>query len=77
MTHEREVDCIKATVTSMVTHELRSPLTSINGYLDLVFVEETTDTLTQEQREYLLIVQSEGHRIVSLTNDLLDLAHLE
>ena len=76
MTHEREVERMKSTVTSMVTHELRSPLTCINGYLDLLLGEETADTLTEEQREYLRVVQSEAHRMLSLTNDLLDLSYL-
>jgi len=77
MTHEREVDRMKSNLASMVTHELRSPLTCINGFVDLLLTEEIVGTLTTEQREFLTIVQNETHRMLSLTNDLLDLSHLE
>ncbi len=76
MTHEREVERMKSTVTSMVTHELRSPLTSIKGYLDLLLEDEMAASLTEEQREYLFVVQSEAYRMLSLTNDLLDISYL-
>jgi PAS domain S-box-containing protein len=77
ITHEREVERMKSELASMVTHELRSPLTAISGYVDLLLNEETLGSLTKKQRESLFIVLDEAHRMLSLTNDLLDLSHLE
>jgi signal transduction histidine kinase len=77
VTHEHEVDRMKSALSSMVTHELRTPLTCIKGFVDLLVGEETADPLTEEQREALTIIQQETHRMLSLTNDLLDLSHLE
>jgi signal transduction histidine kinase len=76
MTHEREIARVKATFASMVTHELRSPLTGIKGCLDLL-LEDTTDDLSAQKREFLRIVRNETHRMLTLTNDLLDIARLE
>jgi len=77
MTHEREVDRMKSNLASMVTHELRSPLASINGFVDLLLMEDTAANLTKEQREFLTIIQQETQQMLSLTSDLLDLSHLE
>src|SRR5262249_43952304 len=65
----------KTEIVTVVTHELRSPLTSIEGYLDLLLEEgyegaETRDT-------YLRIVKRNADRLLGLINDLLDIARLE
>ena len=68
---------MKSELASMVTHELRSPLTAISGYVDLLLSEEAMGSLTKKQRESLFIVLDEAHRMLSLTNNLLDLSYLE
>jgi len=77
MTHEREVDRMRSTLASMVTHELRSPLTCINGFIELLLAPEMTANMTEEQHDFLTIVQNETHRMLALTRDLLDISHLE
>jgi signal transduction histidine kinase/DNA-binding response OmpR family regulator len=75
-TLEREIDRMKSEFVSLVSHELRTPLTSIKGYVDLLAAGEVGD-VSEEQREFLGIVQHNANRLVSLINDLLDLSRIE
>ena len=76
VTHERELDRMKSEFVSMVSHELRSPLTAIKGYIDL-FVEGNVGSLTPMQQHLLNIVLTNTDRLITLINDLLDLSRLE
>ncbi len=76
ITHEREVDRMKSEFVSLVSHELRTPLTSIKGYIDLVLDEEVGD-ITADQRDFLEIAKTNADRLVTLTNDLLDVSRIE
>lgn len=76
VTHERELDRMKSEFVSMVSHELRSPLTAIKGYIDL-FVDGNVGPLTPAQQHLLNIVQTNTDRLIVLINDLLDLSRLE
>src|SRR5262249_6853381 len=72
----QEANRLKTEFVTVVTHELRSPLTSIAGYLDLLLEEE--GRAGAEAREaYLQIVKRNADRLLELINDLLDLARLE
>jgi signal transduction histidine kinase len=77
VTHEREVDRIKSEFVSLASHELRTPLTSIKGYVDLLLTDETGGELSELQREFLGTVQNNARRLMTITNDLLDLSRLE
>lgn len=59
---------------STVSHEFRTPLTSIKGYLDLVIEDDSLSP--EEQRAYLAIVENNVNRLVRLLNDFLDLSHI-
>ncbi len=76
VTHERELDRMKSEFISMVSHELRSPLTAIKGYVDL-FVDGDVGSLTPMQQHLLNIVLTNTDRLITLINDLLDLSRLE
>ena len=57
-----------------VSHELRSPLTSMKGFLEAM----QDGTIPEENySEYIGIVLGETRRMVTLVNDLLDLARIE
>ena len=77
ITREREAERLKAEFNALVSHGLRSPLASIKGYADLLVQEEETGPLTEIQREFLEIVQSNTRRLLGLVNDLLDVERLE
>jgi PAS domain S-box-containing protein len=71
-----ELDCLKDEFVALVSHELRTPLTSIRGYLELVLEGEAGD-LTDEQRQFLSVVERNAHRLLALVGDLLFLAQAE
>jgi len=61
---------------SSVTHELRTPLVSIKGYLDLALTQEL-GALPKEVESSLEVVKRNTDRLLSLTNELLDVQRLE
>jgi len=70
----KELDRLKSDFIHTVSHDLRSPLTAILGYTELI---ERTGPLTQNQQEFLRRLQGSIQHITSLVNDLLDLGRLE
>ncbi len=56
-----------------ITHDLRSPLTTVMGYTDLI---HKTD-LSEKQKHYLTQIKKSSEFILRLVNDLLDLSKLE
>ncbi len=73
----REVDKMKDTFISMASHELRSPLTAISGYLDLLKAKETSEKTDEESRHYLSNITASVHRLQTLVSDILDVSKLE
>jgi PAS domain S-box-containing protein len=59
-----------------ISHELRTPLNSIIGYTGVVLGGMTGD-LNDEQRKQLGMVERSSRHLLSLVNDLLDVAQLE
>ena len=57
-----------------VSHDLRTPLTSILGYLQLM---EGEDLPEEERREYLAVVESRARALQSLITGFYDLSRLE
>jgi len=72
----KELDQMKKDFVSSVTHELRSPLHSTRLYLGLFF-KGGAGELTEKQKEYLKIIESNTLRLAKFIDDLLDLAKLE
>ena len=69
-----DMDNTRKSFVANVSHELRSPLTSIKGFLEAM----KDGTIPPEEHEaYLDIVLSETRRMTSMLNDLLDLARIE
>ncbi len=56
-----------------ITHDLRSPLTTVMGYTDLIQKTE----LNEKQKHYLTQIKKSSEFILRLVNDLLDLSKLE
>jgi PAS domain S-box-containing protein len=71
-----ELDRLKDEFVALVSHELRTPLTSIRGYLELVLDGEA-GSVTDEQRQFLGIVERNANRLLDLVGDLLFLAQIE
>ncbi|MBV9228700.1 MAG: GAF domain-containing protein [Chloroflexi bacterium] len=66
----REATRAKARFLSMITHELRSPLNSINGYLDLTLTGVGGE-LNEQQREFVRRARTGSELLYALLEDLL------
>jgi two-component system phosphate regulon sensor histidine kinase PhoR len=74
ITREKEIDRMKTELVSMVAHELRSPLTSISGFSELLL----DPTVNREQsEEYATIILKESNRLSELINKFLDISKIE
>lgn len=58
---------------AVVSHELRSPLSAVRGYADLL-LRERRGPLTDEQRRYVERIRDGAGQLASLITDILDLA---
>ncbi len=66
----------KSEFISFISHELRTPMTSIKGYSDLL-AQETVGTINQAQAEFLGTIRSNADRMASLVSDLADISRIE
>jgi len=74
ITYLKEMDRMRSEFVHTVSHDLRSPLTSVIGYTELI---ERSGTLNENQRDFLSRIQDSVQHITSLINDLLDLGSIE
>ncbi|HEX9385914.1 MAG TPA: ATP-binding protein [Anaerolineales bacterium] len=74
ITYLKEVDRIRTEFVNTVSHDLRSPLTSVIGYAELV---DRAGPLNENQHDFLGRIQDSIQHITSLINDLLDLGKIE
>jgi len=76
VTRFRLVDAAKTDLVATVSHELKSPLTSVRMALHIL-LEKTVGALTLKQDELLTAARNDTERLLRILNDLLDLARLE
>ena len=67
-----QLDRLKDEFVLTASHELRSPLTSVQGFAELLMLER--DSLTPQQAETVEMILDNCRHLVRLLNDLLDLA---
>ena len=72
----RKLDQLKTEFISTVSHELRTPLTSIGGYAKLLAGGEAGE-VTETQKEFLYIIDTNVVRLTHLINDILDIEKIE
>jgi two-component system sensor histidine kinase GlrK len=71
-----ELDKMKSDFFSSVTHELRTPLSTIK--MGIVLLKEGIEgPLTEGQRGLLKVLEKETHLLINLVNSLLDLSKME
>lgn len=70
----KQLDRMKNEFVHTISHDLRSPLTSVLGYTELV---ERVGALNEQQVEFVNRIRSSVESITSLVNDLLDMSRLE
>ena len=76
ITLEKEIESMKEDFMSSITHDLRSPMTSIRGFLE-VLLGGSAGELSGQQKEFLGIIDNSSKRLLDMINDILDVAKLE
>ncbi len=67
---------MKDEFVSTVSHEFKTPLTTITGFLS-VMIDGETGPVTEQQMKFLQIAKAAAKRLAGLVSDLLDLSRLE
>ncbi len=76
VTKFRLLDDVKGNLVSTVSHELKTPLTSLRMAVYLL-LEQNFGPITPRQRELLETARDDSERLLRILNDLLDLSRLE
>lgn len=71
-----EADRLKSEFLSNMSHELRTPLNSVMA-LSRVLIMQAKEKLTEEEMNYLEIIERNGKQLLALINDILDLSKIE
>lgn len=72
----KKLNRIKSDFISMISHELRTPMTSILAYLK-VLLQGDMGKLSPEQLDFLKTIEKNSMRLLNLINELLDISKIE
>lgn len=73
----KELDNLKDEFVSSVSHELRSPLAAIAGYVELLTRKPIEQILPEKRAKAFNIIQESTQRLTQFINDILDLAKIK
>lgn len=73
---EKGIESMRMGFVSVAAHELRTPITSIKGYLD-VFMSDYKDKLNEDQKGLLAHMEDNTDRLAMLVENLLDVSRVE
>ncbi len=74
VTHVKQLERLREDFVANVSHELKTPLTSIRGYIDLL---RSHRRKPQEAEQFYEILEIEADRLQSLIDDLLELSEIQ
>lgn len=69
-----ESDRLKTAFLSNMSHEIRTPMNGILGFSELL---DDDDISSEERRKFLDIINSNGQHLLSIINDILDIARID
>jgi len=75
ITEIRRLETVRSDFVANVSHELKTPLTSIKGFVETLLEGALDDK--ENNRHFLKIIRDHAERLDNLVNDLLSLSHLE
>ncbi len=75
VTAEKELDQLKDDFLQSLTHDLRSPMTAVRGYLQ-VLGEEMAGPLNDEQKKMIRIMENASTKLLHIVSNLLDSAKM-
>ncbi len=73
-TEVRRLEAVRRDFVANVSHELKTPLTSISGYAETLLAERPDEAT---ERQFLETILANAHRMQRLVDDLLDLSRIE
>lgn len=71
----KELDATKSNFLNIVSHELKTPLTAIYAYLDVI--REKEDNLDSDQLKAVEAIQRNSHQLKILINNILEMSRIE
>ena len=76
VTSERELQKTREEFASLATHELRTPIAAIKGYINLILTG-VVGAVADKQKEYLLQMNDANDRLLTLVNAMLNISRME
>lgn len=72
----QSIDNLRKEMIANISHDLRTPLTNLSGYIETLFIRRHDITMPERER-FLTIAQQESLRLKKLIEDLFELSKLE
>ena len=72
--HAEQSDRLKSAFLANMSHEIRTPMNGILGFADLL---KEPDLTSEQQQEYIRIIEKSGARMLNIINDIVDISKIE